>query len=99
MQNALEADGYPIQIIGVNEAGFESGNENITEGRDLPWLQDTDEVNVWDLWEVAYRDVFVMDTTGIVRFRYNLTIYDISNPTYYDALYNEMVDLTISTEE
>ena len=98
MQDAFEADGYPIQIIGVTEAGFESGNENITSGRDLPWLQDTEDVNVWDLWEVAYRDVFVMDTNGIVRFRYNLTIYDISNPSYYDALYDGLIDMTATTE-
>ena len=38
---------YPssnIQILGLNEAGLGS-NELITEGRNLPWLQDVDANN------------------------------------------------------
>ena len=78
----------------MNEAGYESGNDNITEGRTLPWLQDTEDTNVWDLWEVAYRDVFIMDTTGIIRFRYNLTVHDISNPDNYASLYDGIIEVT-----
>lgn len=89
----MDAEGHPIQIIGVNEAGFETGNEDMTANRTLPWLQDTEETNVWDLWEVAYRDVYVMDKNGTVRFRFNLTVHDLSKPDNYDALSKGLIEL------
>lgn len=93
IQNELDEDAHPIQIIGVNQVGFESGNDNITSNRTLPWLQDTEEVNVWDLWEVAYRDIYVMDKDGTVRFRFNLTVHDLAKPDNYDAFTNALIEL------
>ena len=56
LQTELDVE-YPelgIQIIGVNAIGHESDNADMCEGRDLPWLQDTVELNVWDdVWGVA----------------------------------------------
>ena len=68
MQNELDAD-HPeleIQILGVNGAGYEAGNETITLGRDLPWLQDVDgQSNAWTSWDVAYRDVAIADASQV----------------------------------
>ena len=94
MQDDFDEQGLPIQILGVNEAGYESGNGSVVEGRKLPWLQDTEEVNAWDLWEVAYRDVFVVDEQGLLRFRFNLTIEDLSYPENYQRLTDIIVGLT-----
>ena len=80
MQGELEG----VQILGVNEAGHESGNDGFTEGRDLPWLQDTEDVDVWGTWGVDYRDVIVLDPTGVPLFRYNLTEHDLG--VDYDEL-------------
>lgn len=73
-------------ILGVNGIGYESGNPTITEGRDLPWLQDTPEADVWTAWGIAYRDVVVLDADGVVVGVYNLTAHDLGVPDNYDEL-------------
>lgn len=98
IQSELEEDGYPIQIIGVNGIGYESANERVTEGRDIPWLQDLEETDAWSLWEVQYRDVYILDQQGQLRFIYNLTTHDLANPTYASELTEAMVGL-IEEEE
>jgi len=84
-----------ITILGVNEVGFESGNPSITEGRSLPWLQDTPDVNVWKQWSVHYRDVLVRDREGVVFGIYNLTTSGLAEPENYD----ELKDLLLSAVE
>ena len=44
MQKELsqEFDQLDIQLLGVNHTGHEIGNENFTDGVDLPWLGDLD---------------------------------------------------------
>ena len=75
-----------ISILGVNEAGYESGNDTITEGRSLPWLQDTAEVDAWAQWSVNYRDVIIRDEQGIVFDVYNLTGNGLDEPANYADL-------------
>ena len=81
------AEGYVnIQIFGVNEPGYESGNSSITSGRDLPWLQDTVEEAVWDTWDPTYRDVIILDGNNEIYDVFNLTTDTLSNPDNYNAL-------------
>jgi hypothetical protein len=75
-----------IQIHGVNEPGFESGNKSMTSGRDLPWLQDTEEEAVWDMWDPTYRDVVILDGNNEIYAVFNLTSYSLSNSDNYEAL-------------
>lgn len=82
----MQLDHPDVSIIGVNGVGFESANDTITEGRDLPWLQDTAEADVWTLWDVAYRDVILLDAEGVVIGVYNLTSNDLADPSNYDTL-------------
>ena len=67
MQDELDAMDLPVdvQIIGVNQVGHESQNATMVEGRDLPWLQETADLNVWNLWDVTYRDVILLDLSLI----------------------------------
>ena len=67
-----------VAILGVNETGYESSNETFCEGRDLPWLQDTPESNIWTAWGVVYRDVFILDAEGTLLEVYNLSMNDLS---------------------
>jgi len=67
-------------ILGVNEAGLESGNDDFTDGRDLPWLQETDAESVWSLWGVEYRDVVILDADGQFNAVYNLSENDLGEP-------------------
>ena len=78
--------GSAAAIVGLNEAGFESGNDTITEGRDLPWLQDTAETDVWAAWAIEYRDVVVLDEDNRLLTVVNLTEEDLAEDDAYDAL-------------
>jgi len=94
MQNELNAMDLPvdIQIIGVNEVGYESGNDLMTDGRDLPWLQDTEEAMVWDTWDVTFRDVILVDERNEEITRFNVTSNSLSSDANYEALLNLFVD-------
>lgn len=89
LQDELSTDhpDLPISIIGVNQLGYESGNDQMCEGRDLPWLQDVAEVDVWNsLWLVTYRDLIVLDGENRVVGIYNVTDHDLSVPAEYEGL-------------
>ncbi|MFM7200547.1 MAG: hypothetical protein ACKO6N_07135 [Myxococcota bacterium] len=83
----------PIQILGVNGVGYESGNASITSGRELPWLQDVSTQNVWVSWAVVYRDVQILDENNQLAGVYNLTEHDLSQPASYEALKNILIEL------
>ncbi|MBK8998098.1 MAG: hypothetical protein IPM35_20435 [Myxococcales bacterium] len=80
-----------IQILGVNGNGLESGNAGMTAGRTLPWLQDTLATDVWKSWAVEYRDVVVLDEENRPVAVYNLTTYDLGNPTNFAQLKSILV--------
>jgi len=75
-----------VHILGVNETGAESGNSTIVQGREIPWLQETSDQDVWSAWKVTYRDVVILDTTNTVIDVFNLTVHDLSKPEEYAAL-------------
>ena len=88
-----EEIGDAASIIGLNEAGYEAGNENITANVKLPWLQD-DETDVWSMWQVSYRDVYIVGPDLTLVDIYNLTENDLRE----DAAYNEFKSLLLSVE-
>ncbi len=94
MQKELDAlsTKLAIRIIGVNGVGAESGNASVTAGRTLPWLQDTDAALVWKSWNVAYRDVIILDAKNHSVAVYNLTTYDLAMPENQAALKKLLVD-------
>ncbi len=87
---------YPslqIKILGINEVGQESANNSITNGRDIPWLQDVDQSpqngksDVWyDSWKIEYRDVVVVDTAGNEVGRFNVTPHSLAIEQNYNDL-------------
>lgn len=79
-------------ILGINEAGFEEANDLMCDGRDLPWLQDTVEDDVWNSWTHVYRDVRILDRDGVEVSVYNLTDNDLGDPANYDALRGAIED-------
>ena len=100
MQDDLDANSpeLDIQILGVNEAGNESGNGSITSGRDIPWLQDVDgdydgESDVWTSWDVAFRDVVIVDAENARVGAFNLTTYDLQVSENYDMLRQMLVEV------
>ncbi len=82
----------PIDILGVNSAGLESGNASITAGRTLPWLQDTTTANVESSWQAGYRDVVIVDSKNFRLQAFNLTDNDLSVQANYEALKKLLTD-------
>lgn len=76
----------PVSLVGVNESGLESGNAAVTTGRDLPWLQDVPEVDLWTTWDVGYRDVWILDGENRLLTVYNLSDNDLREPEHYEEL-------------
>jgi len=75
-----------VRILGVNEAGLEAGNAAIVYQRTIPWLQDTFDADVWNAWEVNWRDVVILDGDNVPVATFNLSIYDLAVAANYDSL-------------
>ena len=70
----------------MNEVGHESGNAAFCEGRDLPWLQETEDQPVWTEWEAGYRDVVILDAKNRPIDVFNLTDNDLEVEANFEAL-------------
>jgi len=95
MQGELDAELPELQIrlLGVNGAGHESGVPSMIDGRVIPLLQDTVEVDAWNDWEVVYRDVIILDRDNVPVGVFNLTENDLSNMGDYTALKTMLIDV------
>lgn len=102
MQKELDED-YPlldIEILGVNERGHEVGNEGVSAGRDIPWLQDLDgdgngSSDMWEEWGITFRDVVILNKDNEQVGVFNLSEYDLGQPQNYEALRSQMVAATV----
>ena len=96
MQNdsALAGLAREVHILGVNGIGHQADNATICAGRTLPWLQDVPGVDVWTSWQVAYRDVIILNADNEITAVFNLTDQDLGDPTHYDALRDLLVQST-----
>ena len=93
---------YPslqVEILGMNQLGHEIGNPSITDGRDIPWLQDVDSdddgrSDVWlNSWDFEYRDVVLVDDDGGSQGVFNLTQRDLSHSSNYQALKDRFIEV------
>ena len=81
----------PIQILGINAAGLESGNMTICAGRTLPWLQDTSGAEVWRAWAANTDEVFVLDSTNVVITVYSLFDHTLAGSANFATLKNMLI--------
>lgn len=88
MQTELDATTtqLPVQILGINAIGEESGNPDIIANRTLPWLQDTPDQDAWSAWQATWRDVVIADPKNDRVKVYNLTPNDLAKPENYATL-------------
>lgn len=93
MQQELTDQGYDIYILGINESGFEVSNEQVTEGRDIPWLQDQEDTLIWDKWGVQYRDVLIFDENLTMRKIINLSQFDLREESNYSSMFTTLTTL------
>ena len=56
-----------IEILAINQVGLGGTAAALGDGRySIALLQDTLEVNAWALWQVNYRDFFIVDAEGLL---------------------------------
>jgi hypothetical protein len=94
MQKELDG-GFPglgVDLIGVNGAGHELGVPQMIDGRVIPLLQDTVEVDAWSLWQVEYRDVIIVDRENVPVGVFNLTAHDLADMGEYETLKGMLID-------
>ncbi len=93
MQAELASEGHDeINILGINGIGLESGNEEMCNGRTLPWLQDVPEEDVWSVWPIEYRDVLVLDGENRPVATYNLTEHSLGDADSFATLKALLID-------
>ena len=84
----------PIRISGVNEIGHGSGNVNIENlARTVPWLQDRPGDDVWKTWDVAFRDLVILDRSNRRVAVFNLTEHNLDIPAEVEALRTLLLDI------
>ena len=84
MQTELAGTG--IRLLGVNQISASSGNAAACTGKDIPWLQDSMDVQAWTKWDVTYRDVCILDENNELIGVYNLTQHNLADASSYDEL-------------
>ena len=97
---------YPhldIQILGINAAGLEGGNEGFTSVADIPWLQDADtngdsQSDVWVEWQVTFDDVVILDEENVPAGTFNLATYNLYYPVNYIALRQMFISTATSAD-
>lgn len=87
-----------VQILAINGAEFEAGVSAMSDEGDLPLLQDTETIDLWGLWNIAYRDVVVVDAALVPIARINLTTHDLATTTTYDALKTLILDVVAHSD-
>ncbi|MBW1853648.1 MAG: hypothetical protein JRJ00_03050 [Deltaproteobacteria bacterium] len=63
------------------------------EGRDIPWLQDTEEANWWGSWDITWRDVVILDRDGNQADVVNLLEHDLEDTEEYAAFTALLLDV------
>ena len=90
MQQELDAANLPVpvKILGVNQNGFQVADYDATfcNGRDIPFLEEGPDYDVWAAWNVRYRDVVILDEDNVVIGVYNLSDNNLAEAANYEAL-------------
>jgi hypothetical protein len=97
MQLELTLAGYTVYFVAINQAGYDDSQQEMIDRASFPLLQDTAEVNAWDLMNepnVGTDDMYIYGADGLLHSYFN---YGDANPnidletpdgwaTIYDAL-------------
>lgn len=75
-----------VEIVGINMLNDAAFNPLVVSQRNLPWLQETAEANVWGKWRATWRDVRIVDSLGRLQAVYNLTANDLAKEQNRETL-------------
>lgn len=96
MQADLEAN-YPnldIEIFGINMKGTSVGTSSFSSALNLPMVQDSNTLGIWNDWGAQWRDVYILNEDNELYLVYNLTQYSLSDNNNYNALLQHFIDAT-----
>lgn len=83
----------PVSLLGINEIGYESGNDTINDGHTLPWLQDVPGEDVFDTWPPArIRELKIVGRDGVVSATFDLNDADPNDTSHADAIVQALLD-------
>lgn len=91
--------GMRVEILGINEPSQAPYNHLVAQSLNvLPWLQDTTQQDLWGKWQIAYRDVLVLDSFNRPVLKDNLTQHDLGQVQNYNALKNALLQLGVPAD-
>ena len=79
MQDDLDTN-HPslnISLLSINKIAAESGANSLSPDMDLPMVQDTSSLSIWNSWGGAWRDVWILDETNSPYAVVSLTTYNL----------------------
>lgn len=88
---AAERPDLDISILHVNVIGDDAIDE-LALVTDLPIVQDDETAAVWDQWEAAWRDIYIVDARNEFVWKMSLTSYSLDEPLNYDTLKQAFID-------
>ncbi len=100
MQIQLELEGHDVWFVVINQPGYESSQEEFITRASFPLLQDTLEVQAWELLNQfeplqGTDDIYIYDAQGVLHSYFS---YAADNPTIkletpqgWDNVYNAIL--------
>jgi hypothetical protein len=100
MRLELEFAGHPVWFVALNSASNLPHAERLIERCSFPLMQDTEELNVWDLQNGGVSDFYIYDVDGRLVRHYDQTeeraergrSLTLSNDEDYDELKQAIID-------
>lgn len=94
MQTELDSThpNLEIEIFAINMIGTGAGTAYFSPSLDLPMVQDSSSLEIWDDWGALWRDVFILNENNELVLTYNLTQNNLSNSSNYNTLMQYFVD-------
>ena len=83
-----------IRLGAVNQIGAEGSAEDMSDGCDIPLLQDTYDDHAWAQWQVTYRDVIILDEENRHYSQRASQLYWGLALTDYFCVWEEPLELT-----
>ena len=95
MQAQLE-NNHPnldIEIFAINMAGTGAGASSLSSNINLPMVQDSNTLGIWNDWDAGWRDVFILNENNELVMIYNLTQNNLGNTNNYNTLMSHFIDI------
>jgi hypothetical protein len=80
-----------VEVVGINRSDQSGNNHLVTGSRSLPWVQDTIDADLWNSWNVAWRDVRIVSSQQKLAGVYNLSSNNLGLPINRTSLKNMLL--------